>query len=98
MQEILKAIMDDADSETFANLKIPATYRAAHILKSEETIFAGVASKFVPVIVTLAPTSALAGLKLVMVGTWAKTETLKTIKETKSKNFLIGYSLNKKNL
>jgi crotonyl-CoA reductase len=45
MQEILKAIMDDADSETFANLKIPATYRAAHILKSEETIFAGVASK-----------------------------------------------------
>ena len=45
MQEILKAIMDDADSETFANLKIPATYRAAYILKSEEAIFAGVASK-----------------------------------------------------
>lgn len=37
--------MADADSETFANLKIPVTYRAAHILKSEEAIFAGVASK-----------------------------------------------------
>ena len=45
MQEILKAIMADADSEIFAKLKIPATYRAAHILKSEETVFAGVASK-----------------------------------------------------
>lgn len=45
MKEILNAIMADANSETFANLKIPATYRAAHILKSEETIFAGVASK-----------------------------------------------------
>ncbi|GDX33733.1 crotonyl-CoA reductase [Actinomycetes bacterium] len=45
MQEILKAIMADADAETFAKLKIPATYRAAHILKSEEAMFAGVASK-----------------------------------------------------
>ena len=42
MQEILKAIMADADAETFAKLKIPATYRAAHILKSEEAMFAGV--------------------------------------------------------
>ena len=45
MQEILKAIMADANAETFAKLKIPATYRAAHILKSEEAMFAGVASK-----------------------------------------------------
>ena len=45
MQEILKAIMADADAETFAKLKIPASYRAAHILKSEEAMFAGVASK-----------------------------------------------------
>ena len=45
MQEILKAIMADADAETFAKLKIPATYRAAHILKSAEAMFAGVASK-----------------------------------------------------
>lgn len=45
MQEILKAIMADADAETFAKLKIPSTYRAAHILKSEEAMFAGVASK-----------------------------------------------------
>ena len=45
MQEILKAIMADADAETFAKIKIPATYRAAHILKSEEAMFAGVASK-----------------------------------------------------
>ena len=37
--------MADADAETFAKLKIPATYRAAHILKSEEAMFAGVASK-----------------------------------------------------
>ena len=37
--------MADADAETFAKIKIPATYRAAHILKSEEAMFAGVASK-----------------------------------------------------
>ena len=45
MQEILKAINDQASPETFASLEIPKTYRAAHILKSEETMFAGVASK-----------------------------------------------------
>ena len=45
MKEILKAILADADSETFAKLEVPATYRAAYILKSEEAIFAGVASK-----------------------------------------------------
>jgi len=45
MQKILEAILDQADSETFAKLEIPKTYRAAHILKSEETMFAGVASK-----------------------------------------------------
>ncbi|MFM8835909.1 MAG: alcohol dehydrogenase catalytic domain-containing protein, partial [Actinomycetota bacterium] len=45
MQKILEAILEQADSETFAKLEIPKTYRAAHILKSEETMFAGVASK-----------------------------------------------------
>ena len=45
MKEILKAILADADSETFAKLEVPATYRAAYILKSEEAIFAGVSSK-----------------------------------------------------
>lgn len=45
MQEILKAIIADADAETFANLEVPRTYRAAHILKSEEAMFSGMASK-----------------------------------------------------
>ena len=45
MQEILKAIVADADAETFANLEVPRTYRAAHILKSEEAMFSGMAAK-----------------------------------------------------
>ena len=45
MINILEAIENNADTKTFEALQIPATYRAAHILKSEEAMFAGVASK-----------------------------------------------------
>jgi crotonyl-CoA reductase len=44
MGEIRDAILAGADSETIAKLPIPATYRGAHVLKSETEMFAGVAS------------------------------------------------------
>ena len=44
MKNILEAIENGADSATFAALEIPATYRAAVVLKSEEEMFAGVTS------------------------------------------------------
>jgi len=78
-------------------LVVVAAVTVAFALPKYTILFAGVASKFVPVIVTLAPTSALAGLKLVIVGTCANDDRLKTTKETKSSNFLIGYILNKCN-
>ncbi len=45
MKHILEAITADASPEEFAGLEIPASYRAAHILKSDEQMWAGVASK-----------------------------------------------------
>jgi crotonyl-CoA reductase len=44
MGEIRDAILAGANSETIAKLPIPATYRGAHVLKSETEMFAGVAS------------------------------------------------------
>ena len=44
MSEIRDAIVAGADSATIAKLPIPASYRAAHLLKSETEMFAGVAS------------------------------------------------------
>ena len=38
MQEILDAIQSDASPEDFANLAIPESYRAAHVLRSEQTL------------------------------------------------------------
>lgn len=42
--EILAAIQANASSEEFANLKIPETYRAAHVLRSEMDMWDGVES------------------------------------------------------
>ena len=44
MSEIRDAILAGADSATIAKLPIPGSYRAAHVLKSETEMFAGVAS------------------------------------------------------
>jgi crotonyl-CoA reductase len=44
MSEICDAILAGADSATIAKLPIPDSYRAAHLLKSETEMFAGVAS------------------------------------------------------
>jgi crotonyl-CoA reductase len=44
MKNILEAIEKGADSATFEALEIPATYRAAVVLKSEQEMFAGVES------------------------------------------------------
>ena len=44
MSEIRDAILAGADSSTIAKLPIPSAYRAAHLLKSETEMFAGVAS------------------------------------------------------
>ena len=41
MQEILDAIQSDASPEDFANLAIPESYRAAHVLRSEQTMWDG---------------------------------------------------------
>ena len=45
MKHILEAINAGAGSDEFASLEIPGSYRAAHILKSEEDVWSGVASK-----------------------------------------------------
>ena len=45
MQEILDAIQSGASSADFAALAIPDSYRAVHVLKSEQDMWAGVASK-----------------------------------------------------
>ena len=45
MDEILGAIQSGADSATIAALPIPPTYRAAHILSSEQNMWEGVPSE-----------------------------------------------------
>src|SRR4051812_26210267 len=45
MQEILDAIEGGASGEDIAALPIPESYRAAHVLKEEQDIWAGVASE-----------------------------------------------------
>jgi crotonyl-CoA reductase len=41
MQEILDAIQSDASGEDIANLAIPESYRAAHVLREEQTMWDG---------------------------------------------------------
>ena len=45
MQQILDAIQAGASSADFAALPIPQHYRAAHVLQTEQEMWAGVASK-----------------------------------------------------
>ncbi|MBU6314898.1 MAG: crotonyl-CoA carboxylase/reductase [Acidobacteria bacterium] len=45
MQHILDAIQSGASGDDIANLPIPESYRAAHVLASEQEMWAGVASK-----------------------------------------------------
>ena len=41
MQEILDAIQSDASGEDIANLAIPESYRAAHVLREEQAMWDG---------------------------------------------------------
>ena len=41
MQEILDAIQSDASGEDIANLAIPESYRAAHVLREEQAVWGG---------------------------------------------------------
>ena len=45
MQHILDAILANASAEEFAALEIPDSYRAVHVLKDEQDMWKGVASK-----------------------------------------------------
>jgi len=45
MQQILDAILANASADEFAALEVPASYRAVHVLKSEQDMWKGVASK-----------------------------------------------------
>ena len=45
MQHILEAIQGNASSDVFAKLAIPESYRAVHVLKSEQEMWNGVATK-----------------------------------------------------
>jgi crotonyl-CoA reductase len=45
MQEILDAIQSGASGEAIASLAIPESYRAAHVLRSEQEMWAGVESE-----------------------------------------------------
>ena len=45
MQEILEAIQAGASGDDIANLPIPESYRAAHVLRAEQEMWAGVASE-----------------------------------------------------
>ena len=45
MQHILDAIESNASSEEFADLVVPDSYRAVHVLKDEQDMWQGVASK-----------------------------------------------------
>ena len=44
MQEILDAILNEASSEEFANLKLPDSFRAAYVRRDEADMFEGVES------------------------------------------------------
>lgn len=45
MQHILDAIQSNASAEEFAGLTVPESYRAVHVLKAEQDMWKGVASK-----------------------------------------------------
>ncbi|HRB05510.1 MAG TPA: crotonyl-CoA carboxylase/reductase, partial [Ilumatobacteraceae bacterium] len=45
MQHILDAIQSNASAEEFAGLAVPESYRAVHVLKAEQDMWKGVASK-----------------------------------------------------
>lgn len=45
MQEILDAIQSGASADDFANLAIPDSYRAVHVLKAEQDMWAGTPTK-----------------------------------------------------
>jgi len=45
MQEILEAIQAGATGDEIASLPIPESYRAAHVLRAEQEMFAGMASE-----------------------------------------------------
>ena len=45
MQHVLDAIQSDASSDDFANLAIPESYRAVHVLKDEQEMWKGVPTK-----------------------------------------------------
>ena len=45
MQHVLEAIQANASSDVFANLAIPESYRAVHVLQSEQDMWRGVATK-----------------------------------------------------
>ena len=45
MQHILDAIQSNASADDFANLTVPSSYRAVHVLKDEQDMWKGVASK-----------------------------------------------------
>ena len=45
MQHILDAIQSNASADDFANLAVPQSYRAVHVLKAEQDMWNGVASK-----------------------------------------------------
>src|SRR6187431_2059346 len=44
MQQILEAIESGASADDFAALPVPESYRAAHVLKDEQDMWAGVPS------------------------------------------------------
>src|SRR5215212_9830072 len=45
MQDVLDAIQGEASSQDFAALPVPESYRGAHVLKAEQEMWAGVASR-----------------------------------------------------
>jgi len=45
MQHILDAILANASADEFAALEVPATYRAVHVLKDEQDMWKGVATR-----------------------------------------------------
>ncbi len=45
MQHILDAIQSDVSADEFAGLAVPASYRAVHVLKDEQDMWKGVATK-----------------------------------------------------
>ena len=45
MQHVLDAIQSGASTDDFANLPVPESYRAVHVLKDEQEMWKGVPSK-----------------------------------------------------